>query len=482
MRFRQLISFTGLALCLCLAGCSKSQGEQANAGGAGGGGRRGGGGPGGAGAQPVPVSVAAAANQDVPVYLNGLGSVEAFNTVTIKTRVDGPIQEINFKEGQEVKKGQLLAVIDPRQFQVAVSQAEATLYRDQSQLTIAQRNFARYQDLFKQGIVSQQDYDAQESTKGQLEGTVRADQAAIDNAKLQLSYTRITSPINGKVGLRQADIGNVVHAGDANGLAVITQVQPISIVFTIPEDALPSVLQKFHGSLPVEIYSRDNQTKLGMSNLVTINNQIDPTTGTVKLKAVSDNKDGMLWPSQFVNARLLLDVKKNAVVVPAAAVQHGSQGAFAFVVKSDNGVDMRTVQPGIASGNMTVIDQGIAPGEQVVTDGQDKLTPQSKVSVNGSPTGPGGGGGGRRGQGAQGAGGQGAKGQPNQATDVQGGSGQGQSKGQGMSTGPNGQMQTQPPNATPPQGSAPQGSQQNKKRDQQGQQGQQGQRHRRGNQ
>jgi multidrug efflux system membrane fusion protein len=254
-------------------------------------------------------------------------------------------------------------------------------------------------------------------------------------------------------------------------------VQPISIIFTIPEDALPSVLQKFHGSLPVEIYSRDNQTKLGMSNLVTINNQIDPTTGTVKLKAVSDNKDGMLWPSQFVNARLLLDVKKNAVVVPAAAVQHGSQGAFAFVVKQDNGVDMRTVQPGMASGNMTVIDQGIAPGEQVVTDGQDKLTPQSKVVVGGGAGGPGGaGGGGRRGQG-----GKGAQAQPGQATDNQGQSGQGQSQGQGMSPGANGQMKTQPPNANPAQGTSPQGPQQNKKRDQQGQQGQQGQR-RRGNQ
>src|SRR5438105_2589970 len=205
-----------LAAVLVLNGCSKTQSQQTDNSGSssGGGGRRGGGG--GQGQQAIPVSAASAVAQDVPVYLNGLGSVEAFNTVTVKSRVDGPIQEVNFKEGQNVTKGQLLAEIDPRQYQVAVSQAEATLYRDQSQLTIAQRNFARYQDLFKQGIVSQQDYDAQESTKGQLEGTVRADQAAIDNAKLLLSYTRITSPINGKVGLRQVDVGNMVHASDPN--------------------------------------------------------------------------------------------------------------------------------------------------------------------------------------------------------------------------------------------------------------------------
>jgi multidrug efflux system membrane fusion protein len=414
--------------------------------GAGGGGRRGGqGGPG----QVIPVSVATATSQDVPIYLNGLGSVEAYNTVTLKTRVDGPITAINFKEGQDVKKGQLLVEIDPRQYQVAVSQAEATLYRDQSQLTIAQRNFARYQDLFKQGIVSQQDYDAQESTKGQLEGTVRADQAAIDNAKLNLSYTRITSPINGKVGLRQADIGNVVHAGDANGLAVITQLQPISIIFTIPEDSLPSVLQKFKGnSLPVDVYSRDNQTKLGSANLVTVNNQIDPTTGTVKLKAVSENKDGMLWPSQFVNARLLLDVKKNAVVVPAAAVQHGSQGFFAFVVKPGNTVEMRTLQPGVADGNLTVIDQGLAPGEVVVTDGQDKLQSDSKISTGSGQ------------QGGQGGGGTG-----------QGG---GRHRGQGQNPNgqaPTGQQPNQQPNAQPPQG----------QQQPQQQPPQQGQRQRRGN-
>jgi membrane fusion protein, multidrug efflux system len=426
---------------------SHSQQSGANAMSGAGGGRRGG----GQGQGVIPVSVATAKTEDVPIYLDGLGSVEAFNTVTVKSRVDGPITAINFKEGQDVKTGQLLAEIDPRQYQVAVSQVEATLYRDQSQLTIAQRNFARYQDLFKQGIVSQQDYDAQESTKGQLEGTVRADQANIDNAKLNLSYTRITSPINGKVGLRQVDVGNVVHASDPNGIAVITQLQPISIIFTIPEDSLPSVLEKFRGNpLEVDIYSRDNQTKLGTAKLVTVNNQIDPTTGTVKLKAVSDNKDGLLWPSQFVNARLLLDVKKNALVVPSAAVQHGAQGAFAWVVKADNKVEMRTLQPGIANGNDTVIDQGLAPGEQVVTDGQDKLSPDSTVSTNTGAAAAGqSGGGGRRTRGGQ------------QGPGTQAPAGQvptGQS--------PNGPSpNSQPPNSQPPaQGQHQQGQGQHQRR------------------
>ena len=432
---------------------TRSRGQQAdsaNSGaataGGGGGGRRGGGGGGGAN-QAVPVAVAPAITQDVPVYLNGLGSVEAFNTVTIKSRVDGPIQEVAFKEGQNVKKGQLLAVIDPRQFQVAVSQAEATLFKDQSQLTIAKRNFDRYSDLFKQGIVSRQDLDAQEATKGQLEGTVRADQASVDNAKLNLSYTRISSPIDGIVGLRQVDVGNVVHTGDANGLAIVTQQKPISVIFTIPEDSLPAVLKEFHGApMAVDIYSRDNQTKLASAKLVTINNQIDPTTGTVKLKAVSDNTDGMLWPSQFVNAKLLLDVKKNSVVVPAAAVQHGSQGTFAFVVKPDSTVEMRTVTPGISSGNMVVIDQGLAAGEQVVTDGQDKLVDKSKVSIGGGPGGQGGGGG-RQG-GGQGRRGQGQTQPPGAATPGQPAAQPGQ---------------TQPNQATPPaqqQPTQPQGQHQ----------------------
>ena len=349
---------------------------------AGKGGRRGGVGRGAVGQQAVPVSVAPSTNKDMPVYLTGLGSVQAFYTVTLKTRVDGQVDQVYFKEGQDVNKGALLVQIDPRPYQVAVSQAEATLYKDQAQLTIAKRNFERYQDLFKQGVVSRQDFDAQESTYGALQGTVRADQAAVDNAKLNLAYCHITSPISGRVGLRQVDPGNMVHASDANGLLVITQLRPITALFTIPEDNLPQVMKAEHAhakALEVDAFSRDNQTKLATGTLTTINNQIDQTTGTVKLKAVFDNQDGLLWPNQFVNARLLLDVRKNAVVIPAAAIQRGTQGTFVFVVGQDNTAQIRQVQIGVTDGNLVAVESGLTPGEQVVIDGQDKLQAGSKV-------------------------------------------------------------------------------------------------------
>lgn len=346
----------------------------------------------GPGQQTIPVAVAAAVSKNMPVYLTGLGSVQAFYTVTLKPRVDGQVNQVYFKEGQDVKKGELLVQIDPRPYQVAVSQAQATLYKDQAQLTIAKRNFERYQDLFKQGVVARQDFDAQESTYGALEGTVRADQAAVDNAKLNLAYCHITSPISGRVGLRQVDPGNMVHASDANGLLVITQLRPITTIFTIPEDNLPQVVMAEHAhakALEVDAFSRDNQTKLATGTLTTINNQIDQTTGTVKLKAVFDNQDGLLWPNQFVNARLLLDVKKNAVVIPAAAIQRGVQGTFVFVVGQDNTAQIRQVKIGVTDGNLIAVDSGLTPGEQVVTDGQDKLQAGSKVQphpLGGAPS------------------------------------------------------------------------------------------------
>jgi len=329
----------------------------------------------------------------MPVYLTGLGSVQAFYTVTLKTRVDGDVEQVYFKEGQDVKKGDLLVQIDPRPYQIAVSQAQATLLKDQSQLTIATRNFQRYQDLFKQGVVSRQDLDAQESNYGALEGTVKADQAMVDNAKLNLAYCRITSPIAGRVGLRQVDPGNMVHASDANGLLVITQLRPITALFTIPEDNLPQVMQAEHKAskqLEVDAFSRDNQTKLATGTLTTINNQIDPTTGTVKLKAVFDNTDGLLWHNQFVNARLLLDVKKDSVVIPAAAIQRGTQGTFVFVVGQDSTAQIRPVKTGVTNGDLLAVDSGLKPGEQVVTDGQDKLQAGSKVQAHGTGEAPGG--------------------------------------------------------------------------------------------
>ena len=334
----------------------------------------------GAGQQAVPVAIAAVTQQDMPVYLDGLGSVQAFNTVTIKTRIDGEVTQVAFREGQDVKKGELLIVIDPRPYQVALEQAQATMYRDQSQLTIAKRNVDRYSELFKEGVVSQQDLDTQQSAEGNLEGMVRGDQASIDNAKLNLAYTHITAPFDGRVGLRLVDPGNMVHASDTTGMLVLTQMHPIAVIFTIPEDNLPPVLKRLHqGGMTVDVFSRDNRNHLSTGSLLTVNNQIDQTTGTVRLKAVFDNNDSMLWPNQFVNARLLLDVKKNATVVPSAAVQRGAEGTYAFVVKADNTVEVRQVKVGVTEGNLVAVNQGLNPGEKVVTDGQDKLQAGSHV-------------------------------------------------------------------------------------------------------
>jgi multidrug efflux system membrane fusion protein len=342
-------------------------------------------GRGGMGQQAIPVAVAPAVQQDMPLYLTGLGSVQAFYTVTVKTRVDGEVRQVYFKEGQDVKKGQLLVEVDPRPYQVALEQAQATLLKDQSQLTIAKRNFDRYEDLFKQGVVSRQDLDAQESSFGALNGQVKADQAAVDNAKLNVAYCHITAQIDGRVGLRMVDPGNMVHASDANGLLVITQLRPITALFTIPEDSLPQVVaaeRKTSKSLEVDAFSRDNQQKLATGSLTTINNQIDPTTGTVKLKAVFQNTEGLLWPNQFVNARLLLDVKKNAVVIPAAAIQRGTQGTFVFVVGQDSTAQIRPVKIGVTNGDLVAAESGLNAGEQVVTDGQDKLQAGSKVQAH----------------------------------------------------------------------------------------------------
>ena len=319
----------------------------------------------------------------MPYYLTGLGSVSAFYTVSIKSRVDGELVDVKFKEGQFVNKGDLLAVIDPRPYEVALEQAQATLFKDQATLRDAKLNYTRYKGLLQDsGAMSQQQVDTQAATVDQLEGTVRTDQAAIDNAKLNLVYCHITSPISGRVGLRQVDPGNIVHANDTNPLLVITQLQPIAILFTLPEDNLPAVSQHMaKGSLEVEAYNRDNQQKLGVGRLLTIDNQIDQSTGTGKLKAVFDNKDNQLWPNQFVNVRLLLEVRKNSTVVPAAAVQRGPQGTYVFVAKPDNTVDIRPITVAFTQDNLSNIASGLSPDEVVVTDGQDKLQEGSKIQV-----------------------------------------------------------------------------------------------------
>jgi membrane fusion protein, multidrug efflux system len=366
---------TLILVSILLAGCSSSPNPQAASKGGGKKGQQ-------RGPMAISVSVAKAETRDVPVYLQGLGSVEAFNTVVVKSRIDGQLVEIHFTEGQEVNKGDLLAVIDPRPYEVALHQAEATLFKDQSALTDAKLNYQRFQDLYKQGIIPQQQFDTQKSLMDQLEGAVRADQANIDNVKLNLVYTRITAPVSGRVGLRQVDIGNMVHASDPNGLLVITQLHPIAVVFTLPEDNLPSVSQHMHRSvLETDAYSRDDQTKLATGKLLTIDNQIDPSTGTGKLKAIFDNTERALWPNQFVNVHLLLEVRKNALVVPAAAIQRGPQGTYVFTVKPDKTAEMRKVAVGLTQGNITELASGLQPGELVVTDGQDKLQPGNKVEI-----------------------------------------------------------------------------------------------------
>ena len=332
------------------------------------------------GPMTVPVSVATVERRDLPVYLTGLGSVTAFNTVSIKSRVDGQLVQVHFREGQEVKKGDLLAVIDPRPYQVALDQAEATLLKDQSQLKDAQLDLQRYKGLVADGVISHQQVDTQEALAGQMQGTVNADKAAIENAKLNLTYCHITAPVDGRIGLRLVDAGNMVHASDTNPLLIITQLQPIAVIFTLPEDSLPAVAQHMRGApLKVEAYSRDDQTRLATGTLLTIDNQIDQTTGTGKLKAIFDNHERDLWPNQFVNVRLLLEVRKNATVVPAAAVQRGPQGTYAYVVKANNTVEARPVTLALTQGNMSAVTQGISPGDVVVTDGQDKLQNGTKV-------------------------------------------------------------------------------------------------------
>jgi membrane fusion protein, multidrug efflux system len=361
-----------------LIGCGHTSADSKQKGG-GGGGK---GGRGGGAQTTIPVAVAKADVRDLPIVLNGLGSVDAFNTVAVKSRIDGQLIKVNVKEGQEVKQGELLAEIDPRPYEVQLSQAQATLFKDQAALKDARLNLERFQQLYKDGVISKQQFDTQGSLEAQLDGAVRADQAQIDTVKLNLAYTRITAPVSGRIGLRQVDVGNMVHASDPNGLLVITQLQPIAVIFSLPQDNLQAVSQHMSkGKLAVDAYSRDDQTKIATGFLTTIDNQIDVTTGTGKLKAVFENRDRSLWPNQFVNIHLLLEVKKNNTVVPSAAIQRGPQGTYVFVVKPDNTAEMRNVAISISQANLTAVSQGLKPGELVVTDGQDKLQPGTKVAV-----------------------------------------------------------------------------------------------------
>jgi membrane fusion protein, multidrug efflux system len=350
-----------------------SRGAQANGATANGGNSgENGGQPGGA---AVPVVVATAHRGDLPVYFDGLGTVTAFNTVTVRSRVDGQIVKINFTEGQYVKEGDALIEIDPRPYQVQLEQAEGQLAKDQAQLKDMQVDYERYQLLFKEGVIPKQQLDTQQAQVGTYEGAIKADMATIDNAKLQITYSHITAPISGRVGLRLVDMGNIVHATDTNGLLVITQLQPIAVLFSLPQDQLPDVIAKMHGArqLSVEAYDRDNSEKITTGKLLTIDNQIDTTTGTYKLKAVFDNAKNELFPNQFVNVHLLVDTKKNVVLVPTTAILRGPNGAYVFGVNASNTVSVKTVKVANTAGNVAGIATGLNDGDVVVIDGQDKL-------------------------------------------------------------------------------------------------------------
>jgi len=420
--------------------------DQANQPSPGGGGGRGGGGGGGAGLV-TPVQVAPVQSKTMPIYLTALGSVTAYNTVTLKSRVDGQLTKVNFQEGQNVKQGDLLLQIDPRPYQAAVDQAKGQLAKDEANAANARAEAQRYNSLYQNGVVSKESSDAQLSSAGQAEGSIKADQAAIEAAQVNLAYTSITSPINGVVGLRQVDPGNIVHSSDATGLLVITQIHPIAVIFTIPEDQLPQVVQLYHGGkkLVVEAYDRSNSTKIATGTLLTLDNQIDQTTGTVKLKAVFQNENASLFPNQFVNIRLILQERADSIVIPSAAISTGTDGTFVYLVhpgqappelqaqlaasgggggrrggnrsgnaggsgsgnsganaaSGTNGAGGRgsrrggaggdnnapyyvTTQPvkiNVTEGTDVIIDSGLQAGQQVVIDGQEKLKNGSPVSI-----------------------------------------------------------------------------------------------------
>ncbi len=364
------------AACLSLLYCSSADSKQQKAQ--------------AAGPHAVSVAIAQVQKQDVPVYLTGLGSVTAFYTANIKSRVDGQIMKVNFQEGQIVHENDLLIEIDDRPYKVQLEQMEAQLFKDQASLRDAKLNLDRYTALIPSGSIAQQQVDTQKATVDQLDGQVRTDQAQIDNAKLQIVYCHITAPFTGRVGLRQVDPGNIVHAADTNPMLILTQLQPIAVIFTLPEDQLQTVAQHMkQGVLEVDAFSRDDQTKLATGKLQTIDNEIDPTTGTAKLKAVFDNKDNNLWPNQFVNANLLLETRKNSITVPTAAILRGPQGTYVYAVNPDKTVQDRLVTVAITQGDTTVITSGVNPGDTVVTDGQDKLQRGSRIEPRaGTPAAP----------------------------------------------------------------------------------------------
>jgi multidrug efflux system membrane fusion protein len=339
----------------------------------------------------VPVVAVPVVQRDMPIYLDGLGNVLASATVTVRAQVDGRLDRVAFKEGQEVHKGDLLAQIDPRPFENQLHTGEAALARDRAQLVGAQRNLARYLEMAKEGLAGTQQVDDQRVLVAQLEATTRSDQVLIDSARLQLDYARVTSPIDGVTGVRLVDQGNVVHPGDPTGLVMVTQVDPIAIMFTLPQDDLPRIAaQLAAGPVAVDAMSRDGSSKLASGQLALVDNQINQATATMRLKAVFPNPTHALWPNQFVKTRLLLTVRKAALVIPAAVVQRGPQGTFAYVVGPDSTALVKPITTEGTEGEFAVVTSGLTVGEQVVVDGQSQLRPGSKVSTRGADAAPGG--------------------------------------------------------------------------------------------
>lgn len=362
---------------------AKGSASQQPVGGRGGAGARGGG-PGGAGGGlAMPVGVATVANGDINIVLTAIGTVTPLRNVTVSAQIPGNLLDVNYKEGQLVRQGDLLADIDPRPYQAQLSQFEGALARDEALLANARIDLERYTTLFSQDSIAKQQLDSQKSLVHQYEGTVKADQGQIDNAKVNLGYTKITAPVGGRVGLRQVDPGNNVQNGGA--IVVITQLKPIDVLFTIPEDNLPPVLKKMHAGekMQVDAYDRGGQTKLASGSLASLDNQVDVTTGTVKAKAEFVNEDESLFPNQFVNVRLLLDVMHNAIVIPTSALERGSGGLFVYVVQPDKTAQVRNIKTGPTEGEKVAVTDGLKPGEVVVTSGADRLRDGSKVELPG---------------------------------------------------------------------------------------------------